>query len=123
GQVADFGTAPRFDLTFSATMPDTDKLLAYAGMPKFLNGKLGASTVGGSVAGTMESLTLRNASVSAAGATARATGSLVLGDKFTFKLASFALQAQDASGLVSVATGKAQTGLGGLAAEGAFKGN
>lgn len=123
GQVADFGTTPRFDLTFNATMPDTDKLLVYAGMPKFLNGKLGASTAGGSVAGTMEALTLRNASVTAAGATARATGSLVLGDKFAFDLSSFALQAQDASGLVSVATGKAQTGLGGLAAQGAFKGN
>ena len=123
GQVADFGTAPRFDLTFNATMPDTDKLLVYAGFPKFLNGKLGASTAGGSVAGSMEAMTLRNASVTAAGATARATGSLVLGDKFAFDLSSFALQAQDASGLVSVATGKAQTGLGGLAAQGAFKGN
>jgi len=123
GQVADFGTAPRFDLTFNAAMPDTDRLLVYAGLPKFLNGKLGASTAGGSVAGTMEALTLRNASVTAAGATARATGSLVLGDKFAFDLSSFALQAQDASGLVSVATGKAQSGLGGLAAEGAFKGN
>lgn len=123
GQVADFGTRPRFDLTFNATMPDTDKLLVYAGMPKFLNGKLGASTVGGSVAGTMEALTLRNASVTAAGATARATGSMVLGDKFAFDLSNFALQAQDASGLVSVATGKAQSGLGGLAAQGAFKGN
>jgi len=123
GQVADFGTAPRFDLTFNATMPDTDKLLVYAGFPKFLNGKLGASTAGGSVAGTMEALTLRNASVTAAGATARATGSLVLGDRFAFDLSSFALQAQDASGLVSVATGKAQAGLGGLAAQGAFKGN
>jgi uncharacterized protein involved in outer membrane biogenesis len=123
GQVADFGTAPRFDLTFNAAMPDTDKLLVYAGMPKFLNGKLGASTAGGSVAGTMEALTLRNASVNAAGATARATGSLVLGDKFAFDLSSFALQAQDASGLVSVATGKAQAGLGGLAVQGAFRGN
>jgi uncharacterized protein involved in outer membrane biogenesis len=123
GQVADFGTAPRFDLTFNATMPDTDKLLVYAGMPKFLNGKLGASTAGGSVAGTMEALTLRNASVTAVGATARATGSLVLGDKFAFDLSSFALQAQDASGLVSVATGQPQTGLGGLVAQGAFKGN
>lgn len=123
GQVADFGTAPRFDLTFNATMPDTDKLLVYAGLPKFLNGKLGASTAGGSVAGTMETLTLRDATVTAAGASARATGSLVLGDDFAFDLSSFALQAQDASGLVSVATGKPQTGLGGLAAEGAFKGN
>lgn len=123
GQVADFGTTPRFDLTFNATMPDTDKLLVYAGLPKFLNGKLGASTAGGSVAGTMEALTLRDATVTAAGASARATGSLVLGDDFAFDLSSFALQAQDASGLVSVATGKPQTGLGGLAAEGAFKGN
>ncbi|WP_425068106.1 AsmA family protein [Reyranella sp.] len=123
GQVADFGTAPRFDVTFNAAMPDTDKLLVYAGMPKFLNGKLGASTAGGSVAGTMEALTLRDASVTAAGATARATGSLVLGDKFAFDFSSFAVQTQDASGLVSVATGGSQTGLGGLVAEGAFKGN
>lgn len=123
GQVADFGTAPQFDFTFNATMPDTDKLLVYAGMPKFLNGKLGASTASGNVAGSMEALTLRNASVTAAGATARATGSLVLGDKFAFDLSSFNVQAQDASGLVSVATGKPQMGLGGLAAEGAFKGN
>jgi hypothetical protein len=71
----------------------------------------------------MGALTLRNASVTAAGATASATGSLVLGDKFAFDLSSFALQAQDASGLVSVATGQTQTGLGGLVAQGAFKGN
>jgi len=123
GQVADFGTVPRFDVTFNATMPDTDKLLVYAGLPKFLNGKLGASTAGGNVAGTTEALNLRNASVTAAGATVRATGSLVLGDKFAFDLSNFSVQAQDASRLVSVATGRAQGGLGGLAAEGAFKGN
>lgn len=123
GQVADFGTAPRFDVTFNATMPDTDKLLVYAGMPKFLNGKLGASTAGGSVAGTMDALTLRNASVTAAGATAKATGSLVLGDKFAFDLSNFSVRTRDASRLVSVATGRNQTGLGGMAAEGSFKGN
>ncbi len=123
GQVLDFGTVPRFDITFNANMPDTDKLLVYAGLPKFLNGKLGASTAGGNVAGTMEALNLRNASVTAAGTTARATGSLVLGDKFAFDLSNFSVQAQDASRLVSVATGRPQEGLGALAAEGAFKGN
>ena len=123
GQVLDFGTVPRFDVTFNANMPDTDKLLVYAGLPKFLNGKLGASTAGGNVAGTMEALNLRNASVTAAGTTARATGSLVLGDKFAFDLSNFSVQAQDASRLVSVATGRSQEGLGALAAEGAFKGN
>lgn len=123
GQVLDFGTVPRFDVTFNASMPDTDKLLVYAGLPKFLNGKLGASTAGGNVAGTTEALTLRGASVTAAGATAQATGSLVLGDKFGFDFSNFSVQAQDASRLVSVATGRPQEGLGALAAEGAFKGN
>ncbi len=123
GQVADFGTVPRFDVSFNANMPDTDKLLVYAGLPKFLNGKLGASTAGGNVSGTTEALTLRGASVTAAGASAQATGSLVLGDKFAFDFSNFSVQTQDASGLVSVATGRPQAGLGGLAANGAFKGN
>ena len=34
GTVTDFATAPRFDLTFNATLPDADKVIAYAGLPK-----------------------------------------------------------------------------------------
>ena len=123
GQVADFGTDPRFDLTFTTSMPDTDKLLVYAGLPKFINGKIGAATATGGVVGTMEAVTVRNATVTMAGATARATGSLVLGDNFAFDFPSFGLQARDASQLVSVATGRAQSGIGGLEVAGAFKGN
>ncbi len=85
GQIADFGTEPRFDLTFTANMPDTDKLLIYAGLPKFINGKIGAATAGGGVVGTMDTVAVRNATVTMAGATARATGSLVLGDKFRLR--------------------------------------
>lgn len=123
GQVADFGTEPRFDLTFTTSMPDTDKLLIYAGLPKFINGKIGAATASGGVVGTMGAMAVRNATVTMAGATARATGSLVLGDNFAFDFPSFGLQARDASQLVSVATGRAQSGIGGLEAAGAFKGN
>lgn len=123
GQIADFGTEPRFDLTFTANMPDTDKLLIYAGLPKFINGKIGAATAGGGVVGTMDMVAVRNATVTMAGATARATGSLVLGDKFAFDFPSFGLQARDASQLVSVATGRNQSGIGGLEVAGAFKGN
>lgn len=123
GQVADFGTDPRFDLTFTASMPDTDKLLVYAGLPKFINGKIGAATATGGVVGTMGAVTVRNVAVTMAGATARATGSLVLGDNFAFDFPSFGLQARDASQLVSVATGRAQSGIGGVEAAGAFKGN
>ncbi len=123
GQVADFGTDPRFDLTFTTSMPDTDKLLIYAGLPKFINGKIGAATATGGVVGTMGAVAVRNATVTMAGATARATGSLVLGDNFAFDFPSFGLQARDASQLVSVATGRAQSGIGGLEVAGAFKGN
>ena len=52
GSVTDFGTAPRFDLTFNATMPDTDKVVDYAGLPKFINGKIGAASASGGVVGT-----------------------------------------------------------------------
>ncbi|MDI1282921.1 MAG: AsmA family protein [Reyranella sp.] len=123
GSVTDFGTAPRFDLTFNTTMPDTEKLLDYAGLPKFMNGKIGAASAGGGVAGTMGALTLRDANVTMLGATARATGVLALGDAFSFNFSSFALQAQDASQLVSVASGTSQTGIGALSASGTFKGN
>lgn len=123
GQVADPLSKPRFDVTFNASMPDTDKLLVYAGLPKFINGKIGASTASGAVAGTREALALRNATATVAGATVRATGSLVLGDRFAFDFPAFSLQADDASRLVSLATGRSQSGLGALAAAGAFKGN
>lgn len=123
GQVADFGTDPRFDLTFTTSMPDTDKLLGYVGLPKFINGKIGASTANGSVAGTMDAVAVRNVTVTMAGATARATGSVALGEKFAFDFPSFGLQAQDASQLVSVASGQRQSGLGALDVAGAFKGN
>lgn len=123
GSVTDFGTVPRFDLTFNTAMPNTDKLLDYAGLPKFINGKIGAASAGGGVAGTLGAFTLRDVRVSMLGATAHATGALTLGDAFSFNFSSFTLQAQDASQLVSVASGTSQTGIGALSASGTFKGN
>ena len=51
GTVTDFATAPRYDLTFNATLPDADKVLGYAGLPKLLNGKIGAVSANGGVVG------------------------------------------------------------------------
>ena len=123
GSVTDFGTAPRFDLTFNATMPDADKLIDYAGLPKFINGKIGAASAGGGVVGTMDVIALRNATATLLGGTMRATGALALGQNFRFDFSSFALQTQDASRLLAVATGRAQGGTGAIAANGAFKGD
>lgn len=123
GQVSDFGTAPRFDVTFNASAPDADKLLDYAELPKFLNGKIGAASVSGGIAGTVNTLTLRNLTVTMLGATAHATGNLVPGEKFRFDFSNFDIATTDASRLVSVATGRNQTGIGAISAAGSFKGN
>ncbi|HTE36540.1 MAG TPA: AsmA-like C-terminal region-containing protein, partial [Reyranella sp.] len=123
GTVADFARQPRFDLTFNATMPDTEKLLAYAQLPKFINGKIGPSSVSGGVAGTFDALSLRNATVTMLGSTAHATGALKLGDAFSYDFSSFSLQTADAGRLIAVAAGRAPTtSVGAIAANGTLKG-
>ncbi|MDP2375722.1 AsmA family protein [Reyranella sp.] len=123
GQVSDFGTVPRVDVTFNVTAPDVDRLLDYAALPKFLNGKIGAASASGGAAGTPDALALRNVTVTMLGATAHATGNLVLGEKFRFDFASFDIKTAEASRLVSVATGRNQSGMGAISAAGSFKGN
>ena len=123
GSVTDFGTTPRFDLTFNATMPDADKLIDYAGLPKFANGKIGAASAGGGVTGTLDAIALRDATATLLGATMRATGALALGQNFRFDFSSFALQTQDASRLLAVATGRPGASTGAIDAAGAFKGD
>jgi hypothetical protein len=122
GSVNDFANRPRFDLSFNAAMPDTDKLIVYAGLPKFVNGKIGAASASGGVAGTMEAVTLRDVTVAMLGATAHATGSLKFADKPQFDLSNFRIHSQDASRLVSVAAGRNQSGVGTMSASGTLKG-
>ena len=123
GSVSDFGTAPRVDVTFNTTLPDADRVLDYAALPKFLNGRIGAASASGAVVGTLNAVALRNVTVTMLGATARATGSLVLGEKFRFDFPNFDFKSSDASRLVSVATGRNQTGVGALSATGSFRGD
>lgn len=124
GSVTDFGTAPRFDLTFNATLPDADKVIGYAGLPSFANGKIGPASASGGVAGTPDAITLRNASATLLGSTARMSGTLTLGQNFRFDFPSFSLQTPEIGRLLSVATGRQQTtGLGVMSATGAFKGD
>lgn len=124
GTVTDFGTDPRFDFTFNATMPDADKVIDYVGLPTFLNGKVGQASASGGVVGTMKTLALRNTTVTMLGTTARITGGLALGRNFRFDFPSFNLQTQEASRLLAVATGRPQaTGIGAMSVAGAFKGD
>ena len=123
GTVTDFATAPRYDLTFNATLPDADKVLAYAGLPKLLNGKIGAVSANGGVLGTMNALALRNVSATMLGSTARVTGALALGSNFRFDFPTFNLQTQDAGRLVAAASGQPPAAIGAVSAAGAFKGD
>jgi hypothetical protein len=123
GTVTDFATAPRYDLTFNTMLPDADKVLAYAGLPKLLNGKIGAVSANGGVLGTMNALALRNVSATMLGSTARVTGALALGSNFRFDFPTFNLQAQDAGRLVAAASGQRPAAIGAVSAAGAFKGD
>lgn len=123
GTVADFGRRPRFDLSFNAAIPDTEKLLAYAQLPKFINGKIGPSSANGGVTGTFDALSLRNVTVSMLGSTARATGALTPGDVFSYDFSAFSLETADAGRLIAVAAGRAPTtSVGGILANGTLKG-
>jgi len=123
GTVADFASRPRFDLTFNAIVPDTEKLLDYAQLPKFINGKIGPSSANGGVAGTFDALTLRNVTVTLLGSTVRATGALKMGDPVSYDFSQFSLQTPDAGRLVAAASGRAPTtGVGAISANGLLKG-
>ena len=124
GTVTDFGTNPRFDLAFNAALPDTDRVLEFVGLPKFVNGRIGQASVVGGVVGTPDALALRDTSVTMLGSTARLTGGLALGRSFHFDFPSFSLQTQEAGQLLAVATGRPQAaGIGAISAAGAFRGD
>jgi uncharacterized protein involved in outer membrane biogenesis len=123
GSVSDVATAPRYDLTFNLAAPDADRLFAYAGLPKLVNGRIGALSASGGAVGNRDMLMLRNATVSALGSTARATGTLVPGASFGFDFSSFAIEMSEAGSILAAVTGQAQAAIGALSAAGAFKGD
>ena len=86
GSVTDFGTAPRYDLTFNATMPDADKVIAYAGLPNSPTARSVRRRPSGSMVGTLNALALRNVSATLLGSTMRATGAMALGQQFPLRL-------------------------------------
>ena len=99
-----FRHAPRFDLTFNATVPDTDKLLAYRAAAE-LHQRQDRRRVGERRRrGTLDALTLRDVAVTMLGVDGHATGALKIGDAFSFDFPNFALQSADASRLVAVAS-------------------
>jgi len=123
GLVGNFGGVPRFDLAFTVAAPDTDRLLDYAGLPKFMNGKIGAGTASGSVAGTRDAVVIRDVAIHMLDIDARVAGALALTDPPTFDFGTFNLQTPEAAKFVAVASGKKMSSLGPITATGALKGS
>jgi len=123
GLLGNFGSVPRFDLTFTVAAADTDRLLDYAGLPKFMNGKVGAGTASGSVAGTRDAVAVHDVAIHILDTDARVAGTLAFTDPPTFDFKTFTLQTPEASKFVAVASGHPMSGLGPITATGALKGS
>jgi len=123
GLVGNFGSVPRFDLAFTVAAPDTDRLLDYAGLPKFMNGKIGAGTASGSAAGTRDAVSLRGVAIHLLDTDAQVAGALAFTDPPTFDFGTFNLQTPEAARFVAVASGQRMSALGPLTATGALKGS
>ena len=123
GLIGNFGSVPRFDLAFTVAASDTDRLLGYAGLPRFMNGAIGAGTASGSVAGTRDAVAVRDVAIHMIDTDARVAGTLAFTDPPTFDFRTFNLQTPEASKFVAVASGKPMSSLGPITATGALKGS
>jgi hypothetical protein len=122
GTVNDYGTAPGFDLAFNVSTRDADRLLAYANLPRFQNGRIGPLSASGAVAGTFASVTLRDIAMNFLGTECRLTGTLSPGEAFAYDFPTFFLHTHDASALVSAASGQEMSSVGYIRATGSLKG-
>ncbi|HEY6980512.1 AsmA family protein [Reyranella sp.] len=122
GAVDDFGTAPHFDLSFNVAASDADRLLDYAGLPHFLNGRIGRATASGGVSGTFASVALRDVATNFLDTESRISGTLSFGDNVAYDFPAFFLHTRDASALVSAASGRAMSSVGYIRATGSLKG-
>jgi len=122
GTVSDFGTVPRFDLAFNVSTQDADRLLDYADLPRFMNGKIGPITASGAVAGTFDSVAVRDVAMNFLNTESRLSGTLSFGDSFAYDFPSFFLHTRDATALVSAASGQAMSSVGYIRATGSLKG-
>ena len=123
GSVDDYGTAPRFDLTWRGTLPDTDRMLDYAGLPRFTHGAIGAARLSGRAAGTLREASLSGFSLDMLGTTITASGRVAFGDDLRFDFPQWSLATPDIGRLVAVAVGSPYRPMVEIQASGVFRGD
>jgi len=123
GSVSDFGTMPHFDLTYRGVLPDADRILDYAGLPRFIHGRIGAAQLAGRVAGSLREATLSNFSVAMLDATITAAGQLTFGDNLRFDFPHWSLSTREIGVLAAAASNSPRLALGEALVHGAFRGD
>lgn len=123
GSVADFGTAPRFDLAYRAVVRDADRMLDYAALPRFMHGRIGPAQVAGRAVGTLKAAVLSDLAVSMLGATITAAGRLSFEADRRFDFPRFSLASPDIGALLAAAAGGPRRELPEVEAHGALHGN
>lgn len=123
GSIDDFGTVPRFDLGWRGILPDTDRMLDYAGLPRFTHGSIGAARLSGRAIGTLREARLSDFSLDMLGTTITATGAVAFGDELRFDFPRWSLVTQDIGQFVAVAVGRPYRPMAEVQANGTFRGD
>ncbi len=125
GSVTDFAAAPRYDLTFNATLPDADKVIAYAGLAKVaITGKIGRAVAERRRCRLAERALRYATSVRRCWAAPRASPEQWRWAAISvFDFPTFTLQTQEAGRRSPAATGQSAAIRRQLSAAGAFKGD
>lgn len=123
GTVDDFGTAPRFDLAWRSVLPDADRMIDYVGLPRFINGLIGAAQLSGRAAGTPHEARVSDLSLTMLDATFTAAGEVSFGDELRFDFPRWSLATPNIGKLVAVAVGSPYRPMAEVQASGAFRGD
>ncbi|WP_425065530.1 AsmA family protein [Reyranella sp.] len=123
GAVDDFATRPRLDLAWQGVLPDADRVLDYAGLPRFTHGRIGAARTAGHAIGTLSSVRLSELSIDMLDAKIEAVGHVSFGETLSFDFTHLSLVTPDIGVLAAAASGAAHRSIAALSATGSFRGD
>lgn len=123
GSVDDFATSPRFELGWRGVLPDVDRVLDYAGLPRFARGRIGTGQTSGRAIGTLGEVELPAFSVDMLDAKISAEGHVSFGEELRFDFPRWSLVTTDIGVIAAVASGTVHRPVGALNATGSFRGD
>lgn len=123
GTIADYGTAPRFDLHWRGVLHDADRMLDFAALPRFVHGRIGSAQVAGRAIGTLKEAALSDLSVSMLGATFTAVGRMSFDGDRRFDFPRFSVVGLELGAFLAAAGGGPREELSDVEADGVFHGN